>query len=156
MKGEHIVRGPGGGLPGAGRPPKSLQLKNYEKVLKILDKNAEKALMVLVNGLEAVNENGDPDKWMRYQCAVAILKKVLPDKKSKEVTGKNGNPIEVNVVDRREAVLNIVNILDNMDLKDVKEKAKDEDFRLLESTRRRDIEAEAQVYRDEEAIGERD
>ncbi|MCP4648797.1 MAG: hypothetical protein GY853_01775 [PVC group bacterium] len=135
-------RGPFGGAPGQGRPPKSKQLKNYDKALKILDDNIEKALGVLVDGLEATkdiyNKSGEiiaedvPDNYYRFNCACVLIKKVLPDKKAKEITGPGGAPLlPTTVIDRRKVVMNIVRKLDELDLDEVKEMQEKGDFKLF-------------------------
>lgn len=121
-----IIKGPGGGLPGAGRTPKAMQLKNYSVVLNLLDDSVEEAFDVIKEGLK------DENVWVRIRCAEMILKKYLPDKKIKEIGGIGGGPIEVTNIDRRAAVITMVNILDEIGIEELKEKASDGDFRLFE------------------------
>jgi hypothetical protein len=133
--------GPLGGVIGGGRPTKSRQLKNYDIALKLLDDNIEKALNVLISGLEATKDlytkDGQfiatvPDNYYRFNCATVLVKKVLPDKKTKEITGPGGTALPPStVIDRRKIVMNIVQNLDEMDLDDVKEMQQNGDFKLL-------------------------
>lgn len=156
------VRGPGGGLPGSGRTPKALQFKNYPKAIKLLDDNVEEALNVLIDGLRSTHmvqrgENNwveEPDKWFRYNCAIQLLKKAIPDKKIKEITGPEGGPVEVNV-NKREAVLNILSILESKSMEELRQEIEDGSFKLSEPDRGREIETEATVEREErkETVG---
>jgi hypothetical protein len=65
----------GGPRPNSGRKPIEKRLSNYERAVKLLDDNVEKALDVLIKGLT------DPDKNYRMRCAEILLKKTIPDKK---------------------------------------------------------------------------
>jgi hypothetical protein len=122
------ISGPLGGLPGSGRTPKALQFKNYPKAIALLDEAIEPAIKVLIEGLSATTNVYDkkgelieadvPDKWYRMNCAVQLLKKAIPDKKIKEITGAEGGPIEVNV-NKREAVLGVLQILESKTLEEL-------------------------------------
>jgi hypothetical protein len=101
-----IIVGPVGGLLGGGRRPKALQLQNYEKVLKVIDQTAEEAVAVIREGLQ------HPDWNIKIRCAQIVLNKYIPDKKSKEVTGKDGGPIEVTAIHKRENIGKIMDMLD--------------------------------------------
>ncbi|MFW9871966.1 MAG: hypothetical protein ACFFG0_02615 [Candidatus Thorarchaeota archaeon] len=137
---KELLQGPMGGLPGSGRTPKALQLKKYKKVLQLLDDSVEEAFQVLRDGLR----NKDP--YMRLRCAEIILKKYLPDKKVKELTGPGGGPIELsNNVDKRTQIINIVNILDEIESDDLKKKVENGNFRLLEDDSRGEESKEERV-----------
>lgn len=141
--GGKLLSGPFGGTPGQGRPPKAKQLQNYDKALKLLDDNIEKALGVLIDGLEATRDvyskdgktlirEGIPDYYYRFNCACVLIKKVLPDKKSKEVTGPGGTELPpTTVIDNRKVMFNFVDALDKMDIDDIKEVKNSEDFKYL-------------------------
>lgn len=130
--------GPMGGLPGGGRTPKALQLKNYEKALNLLDNNIEKALNVLINGLEStmINDRGQeiPDKYYRFNCACVLIKKVLPDKKSKEISTPNNKPLSLEIVDRRKIIHDIARELDEMDFDELKRESEKGTFKLMKDT----------------------
>jgi hypothetical protein len=119
---------PTGGPLGGGRPPRSLQLKNYDKALNLLDNNIEEALNVLINGLR------DDDKYFRFNCACVLIKKVLPDKKSKEISTPNNKPISLEITDKRKLVDNIVKIIDGMSLEDVKNATGKKIFNMSQET----------------------
>lgn len=134
-------KGPFGGAPGQGRLPKSKQLQNYDKVLKILDDNAERIIKTLIDGLDAEKEvydkNGNhiatvPDNYYRFNCATVLLKKILPDKKSKEITGPGGKELPpTTVIDNRRVTMTIVDRLDEMDFDEIKQVQKEGTFKLL-------------------------
>jgi len=131
-----IIKGPGSCLPGVGRTPKALQLKNYSTVLKLLDDSVEDAFKVIKDGLK------DKEPWVRLRCAEIILKKYLPDKKIREIGGIGGGPIQITNTDKRAAVITIVNILDEMGIDDLREKAKNGDFRIFDVDGRAENEQE--------------
>lgn len=79
----------GGKRQGAGRKPRSERLSNYDKALKLLDDSIEKALQVLIDGLD------DENKQYRIRCAELLLKKALPDKI--ELGGKDGEPLQLEI-----------------------------------------------------------
>lgn len=134
-------KGPLGGAPGQGRPPKHKQLQNYDKVLKILDDNAEKIINTLVKGLDAekviYDKNGQyvdtvPDNYYRFNCATVLLKKILPDKKTKEITGPGGKELPpTTVIDNRKVTMTIVDRLDEMSFDELKEAQDKGEFKLL-------------------------
>lgn len=142
-KGSNIQTGPGGGIIASGRTPKALQLKNYGKILNLLDDCAEDALKVLIDGLD------DENPWVRVRCAETILKKYIPDKKIKEMTGPGGGPIEVTNIDNRTAILNVINLLDEIDMDELKQRAENGSIRLLETNREPETETEAEVGKEE-------
>lgn len=149
------VKGPGGGLPGSGRTPKALMFKNYPQAIAKLDEGIIPAIQVLLDGLKATTniyskdgtlvEADVPDKWYRMNCAVQLLKKAIPDKKIKEITGAEGGPIEVNINNKRENVLAIINYLDNMSLEELRQRAEDGDIQVSEPAGRTAIETQATV-----------
>jgi len=106
--------------------PLAQQYKNTGKAISLLDDAVVQAIEVLVAGLS------DDDKYYRFNCACTILKKVVPDKKRKEISGPNGNPIDIDIVDKRQAVNSVVSILDEISIDELKAKASDGSFRLLE------------------------
>jgi hypothetical protein len=141
-KGDNAKKGPMGGVIGGGRTPKALQLQNYEKGLKLLDDNIEAALNVLIDGLTATktiyNKEGNivekdvPDNYFRFNCACVLVKKVFPDKKSKEISGPGGQPLPPStVIDRRKVTMNVINVLDELDIDDIKKAQEQGDFKLL-------------------------
>ena len=112
---------------GAGRPPKALQLKRYDEVLKRLDDNIPHVLDRL---FELVD---DPDPNIRMRVCEMLLRKYLPDKKVKEVTGSNGGPIQVSqTTDVRMLVIAAAGALDGLDIDTIRRKAADGNFRIIE------------------------
>jgi hypothetical protein len=110
------------------RDVRALRLKNQEKALLLIDDNIEAAIEVVVKGLKS------KDKYYRLKCALALIKKVVPDRTSKEVSGPGGGPIPVSdPTNRRQQVLDVLNVLDEIDFKELKRKAEDGDFYLLET-----------------------
>jgi hypothetical protein len=148
------ISGPLGGLPGSGRTPKALMFKNYPQAIKMLDEGLLDAIQVLKDGLKATTnvyskdgtlvEENVPDKWFRYNCAIQLLKKAIPDKKIKEITGPEGGPVEVNI-NKREAVLSILQIIEDKPLEELRREIEDGSFQLSQSDRRREIEAEEEM-----------
>lgn len=154
--GDNARRGPNGGVIGSGRTPKALQIKNYEKGLRLLDNNIEKALNVLIDGLEATKDiydkNGNvvakdvPDNYFRFNCACVLIKKVFPDKKSKEGSGPGGeNQPNITVIDKRKTTIQVIDAIDSMDLDKIKEMQQTGELKLV----KKDIEADY-VIDDEE------
>lgn len=149
-----VVSGPGGGLPGSGRTPKALMFKNYPQAIAKLDEGILPAIQVLIDGLKATTnvyskdgtlvEANVPDKWYRMNCAVQLLKKAIPDKKIKEITGAEGGPIEVNV-NKRETVFNILQVLESKSLEELRQEIEDGNFQLSEPDGRAAITTEATV-----------
>lgn len=165
------VPGPLGGLPGSGRTPKALQFKNYPKAIALLDDAIEPALKVLIEGLSAttflttkdgkivLDEEGKqveiPDKWYRLNCAVQLLKKAIPDKKIKEITGPEGGPIEVNI-SKREAVIGILRIIEDKSLEELRREIEDGSFKLSEPDKRAEIETQTTMEGETEEKETRD
>jgi hypothetical protein len=119
----------GGRLPRALRDKK---LQNYEKALALLDDNTGKILKVLIDGLEAVNDQGKPDKYYRFSCATVLLKKILPDRKSNEIHDPGGkNSYSFDVVDKRQIIINLVQQLDDMDFDELKRQSEEGVFALV-------------------------
>ena len=111
---------------GAGRTPKALQLKKYEYVLKRLDDNTEHILDVLFKLLDSTDEN------MQLRVAEMLLKKIIPDRKIKEIVGADGGPVQVQQnVDIRQMVINVKDVLDDLDIGEVKEKTEDGNFKII-------------------------
>ena len=112
---------------GAGRTPKALQLKKYEYALKRLDDNTEKIFDVLENLLD------DPDPNIRMRVAELFLKKIIPDKKIKEVVGAGGGPVQITQqIDVRALVLDAVGALDSLDIDTIRRRAQDGNFRIID------------------------
>jgi hypothetical protein len=99
------------------RSNKELQLQMQEEALQLVHNSLADAVAVLIDGLD------DEDPYIRIRCAEDILRKVLPDKKTKEVTGKGGGPIEIEETDKRAAVLTIVGVLDELGFDELRERA---------------------------------
>jgi len=133
------MKGLMGGLPGGGRTPKALQLKNYSKALKLLDDNIEEALGVIIKGLHST------DKYFKFRCAELLIRKVLPDKKSKEITGEGGGPVRVETTDKRALVLGIVGMLDQMGFEELRQRVEDGTQRILEVDARAETEETERV-----------
>lgn len=132
-----------GGQLGAGRPPKALQLKNYEKALKFLDDTVEEALQVIKDDLH------HPDAYVRIRCAELILRKYIPDKKIKEISGKDGGPIELTNVNKHQLTMEILDSLDSMEIDEIKEQVKANKFYL---SAKGDINAEYTIEAGEEGV----
>lgn len=137
--GNNIVKGAGGGLPGGGRTPKALQMKNYEKAIKMLDDNVEEILGVLIDGLH------DPDKYYRFNCAAVLLKKIIPDKKIKQVVGEGGGPVKFEITDKRANILEIVGVLDSMGMDEMKRRFDDAGERIFDAEYRTEEGEEEEV-----------
>lgn len=132
--------------------PTKTQLQNYERVLKKLDSTAEEAIDVIRAGLNS------PDWNIKIRCAQIVLNKYLPDKKTKEVTGKDGGPIEVTNTSKRALVLEIVDMLDEHDQDIIMERIeKNGTFAVPQSDSGSEIEEEREIRREAENIigGER-
>ena len=113
---------------GAGRTPKALQLKNYEKVLKKLDDNIDDVMDTLLNLLH------HEDPYVQIRVAELLLKKYLPDKKIKEITGAGGGPVQINQnIDIRSATLQAVAVLDSMGLEQIREQSETGRFKIIET-----------------------
>ena len=123
------LTGPIGNKPPVPKPktPKPADFRNYEKALKLLDDSVEDAIDVFRKGLK------DTDKWYRFNCASVILRKVVPDRKIKEVVGDKNRPISIEFTDRREAIIATIDMLDDMDLDDLLKKAGNGSNRILEA-----------------------
>jgi hypothetical protein len=62
------------------------------------------------------------DPWYRFNCASVILRKVVPDRKIKVIEGNPERPIGIEFTDRREAVLSALDLLDDMDIDELRER----------------------------------
>lgn len=129
--------------------PLGAHYKNLEKSTKMIDDALPDAIQVLVDGLS------DKDKYYRFNCACTIIKKAIPDKKRKEITGVGGKPIEIKTVDRRESIISIIGILDELDIDELKEQADNGSFRLSEFEPGSITEAEIEMEREAEPNQER-
>lgn len=105
-----ISKGPVGAKPPAPKVPKPKDFKNYEKALGRLDGAVMDAIQVFVDGLKS------DDPYYRYNCAAVILRKVVPDRKVKEIVGNRDRPISFEFTDMREAMENAIDALDEMDI----------------------------------------
>ena len=133
-----IEDGPVGDKLPTPKPPKPHEFTRYEKAIELIDNNVETAIQVFIDGLN------DDDKWYRYNCASVLLRKVIPDRKIKEIVGDSKRPISIQF-DRREVVLNLVQLLDDMDLNTIKQKAEDGNGRIFELDSGRAPEAEGEM-----------
>jgi hypothetical protein len=108
------------------KPPKDpdLKLKNYQLVIEKLDGCVEQAMDTIIGLLD------DKDPYVRLRSAELIIKKYLPDKKIKEITGPEGGPVQINI-DKREAILQVVGQLDRIGYEELRESARDGNFNLL-------------------------
>lgn len=86
------------------------KLENYNKVVKLLDDHAVKALETIIELMD------HEDPYVQLRSAELILKKVLPDRKVQKVVGDKDNPVRVEVTDRREAVRKVINLLDDIEI----------------------------------------
>ena len=112
----------GGNRPGPGRKPKIKHLSNYHKALKMFDDNIEAAIQVLVDSFT------DDDVNVRIRAAEIFLKKTISDKKTNEVTGPGGGPIQVTKAEWKEAVEEI----DDLIGKRIKKKAIEVEYQVEE------------------------
>ena len=113
---------------GAGRPSKAQQLKNYKKALASLDDHIMEALDNLYELMY------DDDKYVRLRAIEIVIKKVIPDKKIKEIVGADGGPVQINQnIDVRALVLDAVEALDSIDLKELQERSISGSTKILES-----------------------
>lgn len=119
--------------------PLAEQFKRKNKAISLLDNAVEQAVNVLVDGLS------DDDKYYRFNCACTLIKKVIPDKRRQEISGPGGQPIHIDVVDKRAAVNSVVSILDEISIDELKAKASDGSFRLLEPDTGTETEASFRV-----------
>lgn len=112
MKKNPISKGPINNplKPPTPKTPKPKDFKNYEKALEKLDNAIIKAINVFVDGLH------DEDKWYRYNCASVILRKVVPDRKIKEIVGDRDRPISFEFRDMTDAMEKAIEALDDMDI----------------------------------------
>jgi len=93
------------------RAVKIHKLKNQQKALASLDDHVMEALDGLYDLMR------DEDKYIRLRAIEIVLKKVIPEKKIKEITGANGEPIQVQQnIDVRQIVLHAAAELDNIDI----------------------------------------
>ena len=93
------------------RAVKIHKMKNQQKALESLDDHVLEALEELYNLMR------DDDKYVRLRAVEIVLKKVIPEKKIKEITGANGEPIQVQQnIDIRTMVLHAAAALDSLDL----------------------------------------
>jgi len=93
------------------RAVKIHKMRNQQKALASLDEHVLEAL----DGLYELMR--DDDKYVRLRAIEIVLKKVIPEKKIKEITGANGEPIQVNQnIDVRQIVLHAAAELDNIDI----------------------------------------
>ena len=114
----------------------NLQLKKYQAVIDKLDNSIEHAMDVLIDLLDSDDEN------IRLRTAELLLKKYLPDKKSKEK--EKDKVVQINI-DKRENIVKIVGQLDDMSYEELRERAEDGNIRLFDSNAGTEIEAEGEV-----------
>lgn len=85
-----------------GRPPKDFaerKQKLYEQYLEIAEKNVHVVEEAMKADKTAVSEGEiidcGPDHFVRLQAWKELNRKVLPDQKKVEMSGKDGGPIEI-------------------------------------------------------------
>jgi len=108
------------------RKNKEKQLLLQEEAIDLVHNYLADAVQVLVDGLY------DEDKWVRIRSAETLLRKALPDKKTKEITGEGGGPIQIEEHDKRTAVINIIGILDELGFDELRERVANGRERVLE------------------------
>ena len=127
------------------RKNKEKQLLMQEQAIDLVHEHLEDAVQVLVDGLY------DEDKWIRIRSAETLLRKALPDKKTKEITGEGGGPIQIEEHDKRTAVINIIGILDELGFDELRERVTSGRTGILEVGCRTEGETETGVQEQEEA-----
>jgi hypothetical protein len=101
------------------RNTKIQELKNTQKALESLDDHVIEAL----DGLYSLMR--DDDKYVRLRAIEIVLKKVIPEKKIKQVVGPGGGPVQTQIkVDMRSIILNAAATLDSIDLEELTEASK--------------------------------
>lgn len=108
------------------RSVKLQKMKNQAKALESLDDHVMEAL----DGLyELMN---DPDKYIRLRAIEIVLKKVIPEKKIKELVGPDGGPVQIQQnVDIRALVLDAAAALDGIDLESLREASRNGTIRNI-------------------------
>lgn len=108
------------------RAVKIHKLQNQQKALASLDDHVMEAL----DGLYELMR--DDDKYVRLRAIEIVLKKVIPEKKIKEITGANGEPIQVqNNIDIRQIVLHAAAELDNIDIDELIEASRSGNIKTI-------------------------
>jgi hypothetical protein len=120
---------------------KETQLILQEKALNRVHEILEEAIDVLVDGM------GDEDPYVRIRCAEDIIRKVLPDRKVKEITGDGGGPVRVETIDKRAAIVGIVAVLDGMGFEELRQRVENGSKRIF------DIDTTAEVCEETEVAG---
>lgn len=146
--------GPDANLPVPSTIPpaiKKLKIENKEKALRLIDGSIEKAIQVLINGLD------DADKYYRFNCACTLLKKVLPDKKSGKDSDDEERGKSNQQTDKRTLVFNVINLLDEIGFEELRQRTQDGSFRLLETHARRERKEKDEISGEEtiDNVGER-
>jgi hypothetical protein len=127
------------------RQTKELQLKNTEKALQIVYENIEKALDVIIKGLSS------RDLWYRYNCATFLIKKVLPDKKIREISGPDGGPIKVEEkIDKREQILDMIVVLDSISIDELRRRSENGSKGIFEAEFKTEERSSEEMEREEE------
>jgi len=112
----------------ASEASKAQKMKNYNLALKSLDDHVMEAL----DGLYELMR--DDDKYVRLRAIEIVLKKVIPEKKIKEVVGADGGPIQVNNnIDIRALIFDAAAALDGIDLDDLRERSKNGSLKIIDT-----------------------
>ncbi len=91
--------GHGGKRAGSGRKPlEKRETKTHVlAAAEVLDKLQPLSAMTLSKCLEAVHKDGHPDYATRVKAAAIILNKRIPDVARQEITGKDGEKLELGI-----------------------------------------------------------
>jgi hypothetical protein len=108
------------------RAVKIHKLKNQQKALASLDDHVMEAL----DGLYELMR--DDDKYVRLRAIEIVLKKVIPEKKIKELVGPDGGPVQIqNNIDVRQIVLHAAAELDNIDIDELIEASRNGNIKSI-------------------------
>ena len=105
---------------GVMKKDKRAAITAYNRSMARLEENVDLALDRLFELVE------DEDKYVALRAVEIILKKVVPERKIKEIVGPDGGPVQVNQnIDQRSMVFNVINHLDTFDYDELKRRALD-------------------------------
>jgi hypothetical protein len=108
------------------RVAKLQKLRFQQKAMESLDEHVMEAL----DGLYELMR--DDDKYVRLRAIEIVLKKVIPEKKVKEIVGADGGPVQINQnVDIRALVLDAAVALDSIDVEELLEASRNGSIKTI-------------------------
>jgi len=108
------------------RSVKLHELKNQQKALESLDDHVMEAL----DGLYKLMQ--DEDKYVRLRAIEIVLKKVIPEKKIKQIVGADGGPVKVEQkLDIRSMIMTAAAELDTIDLEELTEASRNGSIKVF-------------------------